>query len=131
MSGWNFSLKLPSPDDYLKNAVAEVESGWKTGYDSGGVLGGVFGAATGGVIGTLGLRSASRDRYTPSDPQTNNPTLKTHVAGQANNFGRFGDISQQAPGGWIRKQQKNRYGRASTILTRGTSRKAVQNRKGG
>lgn len=59
------------------------------------------------------------------------PPLKTQTAGQANNFGRFGDISQQAPGGWIRKQQKNRYGRASTILTRGTSRKAVQNRKTG
>tara|TARA_R100000458_G_scaffold24960_1_gene22478 strand:+ start:184 stop:579 length:396 start_codon:yes stop_codon:yes gene_type:complete len=131
MSGWNFPIKLPSPDDWIKNAAAEVESGWKTGYDSGGVLGGVFGAATGGVIGTLGLRSASRDKYTASDSQTNNPTLKTHVAGQADNFGRFGDISQQAPGGWIRKQQKNRYGRASTILTRGTTRKAIQNRKGG
>jgi len=131
----------------FKIDLRKAYKGWQAGWDraqedtqgGGDLLGGVHGiflglggATKAGVLGHTNVygRQMNPTAYNPN-PEPGDPTLKTHVAGQANNFGRFGDISQQAPGGWIRKQQKNRYGRASTILTRGTSRKAVQNRKGG
>lgn len=125
------------------------EAGWKRAFeesghdDLGGQLGwalsggaiyatgmGLSGAYQAGALGksrVYGMRTIPEYRGTSKSKSS--PTLKTHIAGQANNFGRYGDISQQAPGGWIRQQQKNRYGRASTILTRGTSRKTLVNKK--
>lgn len=123
--------------------LGKLYKGWQAGWDRaqeetrGDLLGGVHGlvlglggAAKAGILGHDPVygRQINPTIYNPN-PDKGPPTLKTHVAGQANNFGRYGDISQQAPGGWIRQQQKNRYGRASTILTRGTSRKTLLNKK--
>ena len=121
---------------WLPTAFKEAEAGWKMNWDDSddpvtGVLNASVGAATGFGAGLLGGNRPYTQGTSENQPGGGTPPLKTHIAGQANNFGRFGDISQQAPGGWIRKHQKNRYGRASTIRTRGTSRKATQNRKGG
>ena len=130
--GWKRNFETP-----YKRALEKNKRG-ETPFSKGlGAVGGDFGHTLAGVLGMVFDPHDGWMRGTEIFPSNEGeggggtPPLKTHVAGQANNFGRFGDISQQAPGGWIRKQQKNRYGRASTILTRGTSRKAVQNRKGG
>ena len=66
-------------------------------------------------------------RHGTSTSQSSN-LLKTQTAGTGSNFGRYGDISQQAPGGWIRQQNQNRDGRSSTLMTRGLSKKQINAR---
>ena len=126
-AGWKRAFQ-ESGEDSLGGQLAWAASGGLV-YATGMGLSGAYQAGALQKSQVYGMRTIPEYQGTSNDVR--NPTLKTQTAGQANNFGRFGDISQQAPGGWIRKQQKNRYGRASTILTRGTSRKAIQNRKGG
>lgn len=122
-----------------------ITEGWKAGWERGQDKGGMFddwGAigkfATGIVLGLEGAvkgqlgaheiygwdRSPSRS----TDTSSGSKLLKTQTAGTGSNFGRYGDISQQAPGGWIRQQNKNRDGRSSTLMTRGLSKKQINAR---
>lgn len=121
---------------WFTQSFKEAEAGWKQAWDDSEDKGILFqlgeapiGMATGFFSGLFGGKPYTEGSRSTSRSSGTDRLLKTHVAGQANNFGRYGDISQQAPGGWIRQQQKNRYGRASTILTRGTSRKTLLNKK--
>jgi len=122
-----------------------ITEGWKAGWERGQDKGGMFddwGAigkfATGVILGLEGAvkgqlgeheiygwdRSPSRS----TDTSSGSKLLKTQTAGTGSNFGRYGDISQQAPGGWIRQQNQNRDGRSSTLMTRGLSKKHINAR---
>ena len=124
----------------LRNVWAETEAGWKEGWDGPGskgkgdlerLLDASAAAGTGFAAGLIGLTSPYRTgSKSTSSSSGNNSTglLKTQTAGTGSNFGRYGDISQTAPGGWIRKQNKNRDGRSSTLMTRGLSKKQINAR---
>ena len=131
---WPIKIKLDGT-----NFLREMESGWKMGWekrrnndlgDLGGLVWGTLGGVTGGVMGLLGQTSESNKKYTPgtTNKSLGDTLLKTQTAGTGSNFGRYGDISQQAPGGWIRQQNKNRDGRSSTLMTRGLSKKQINAR---
>ena len=118
-----------------------ISGGWNAGWERGQEVGWSGpGKFFGGLI--LGLEGAIKGQLGQDDiygwkrnpkPSTSNKStgdtlLKTQTAGTGSNFGRYGDISQQAPGGWIRLKNKNRDGRSSTLMTRGLSKKQINAR---
>ena len=115
------SVKLGNPHEYVSNLTENMELGWKTGYDSGGVLGGVFGLATGTAIGALGQKSEAQKDYRPTYPDA--------PPGTPPNPNTFGDITQGAPGAWIRAKQGTGTTRTSTFLTRGMSAGKIKARQ--
>jgi len=127
-----------TPD--LRNLWAETEAGWKEGWSGKGskgkgdlerLLDAGAAASTGFYAGLTGMTSPYRTGSTStssSSGSTSTGLLKTQTAGTGSNFGRYGDISQQAPGGWIRQQNQNRDGRSSTLMTRGLSKKQINAR---
>jgi len=118
-----------------------ISGGWNAGWERGNEVGwsplGKWGAGLilgleGAIKGQLGQDDIYGWKRNPKPSTSNKSTgdtlLKTQTAGTGSNFGRYGDISQQAPGGWIRQQNKNRDGRSSTLMTRGLSKKQINAR---
>ena len=141
VGAWGYNIPVMNPVDYVENVWKNTEQGWKQNWDDtrgeGDVvkfLNATVGAATGfggGLLGqhpySTGNKSENRG-YGTSNSSQSGKLLKTQTAGTGSNFGRYGDISQLAPGGWIRQKNKNRDGRSSTLMTRGLSKKQINAR---
>ena len=99
------------PTGTFRIDLGKAYKGWQAGWDRAmddtqgandlhkgvhGIFLGLGGATKAGVLGHTNVfgRQMNPTAYNPN-PDPGDAPLRTHVAGQANNFGRFGDISQQ------------------------------------
>lgn len=111
---------------WFSQSFKEAEAGWKQNWDDSddpitGVLNASVGAATGfgsGLLGGKPYTEGSKDNTGYNSPGSAAPNPNT-----------FGDITQGAPGAWIRAKQGAGTTRTSTFLTRGMSAGKIRARQ--
>tara|TARA_R100000808_G_scaffold25084_1_gene61560 strand:+ start:3773 stop:4141 length:369 start_codon:yes stop_codon:yes gene_type:complete len=112
---------------WLSTAFKEAEAGWKQNWDDSedpitGLANATVGAATGFGAGLLG----GNKPYTEGSSST---TGYNSPGSAPPNPNTFGDITQGAPGAWIRAKQGAGTTRTSTFLTRGMTASKIRARR--
>ncbi|BAQ86445.1 hypothetical protein [uncultured Mediterranean phage uvMED] len=120
--GWKRNVETPYKKALEKNKRGE------TPFSKGpGAIGGDFGNVLGGVFGMIFDPQDGWMRGTEIFPGNNEEggNATANVADPT----KFGNVSQGAPGSWVRAQQGQGTTRTSTFLTRGTSAGKIKARQ--
>lgn len=117
---WNRNVEKPWKKSVDKQKEGETPMAKALG-------GGTFGQIVGGVMGTIFSPEHGWIAGTGLFPRPNEEG--GDATGNVADPTKFGNVSQGAPGSWVRAQQGQGTTRTSTFLTRGTSAGKIRARQ--